>query len=83
MSTHAESRVVYELGQGSVRVQIVQTPYAYSMVEPVHYVYSMLTSEVVTNHLFDLAEIDELIHLLLQAKTFFEQRCRLNEDNNV
>ena len=75
MPLHADSRLVYEVGQGSVRVQIVQTPYGYCEVRPVHYNYSLLTGEMNTDDSFDRGEIDELVHLLLQAKAFLHQQC--------
>ena len=78
MQTDAHTKLIYELGQGNVRVRIVETPYGYCGIEPVHDLYSLLSSKVHISHVFDLSDIDELVHFLLQAKTFLKQRCLMD-----
>jgi hypothetical protein len=69
-----KEKLLYVIGQGSVRVEIVESLYGVCEVQPVHHCYSKLEGEVGTNNRYDYFEIDELIHCLQQAKTYLRQK---------
>jgi hypothetical protein len=71
---YKNAKLLYVVGQGSVRVEIVENLYGVCEVQPVHHCYSKLEGEVGTNNRFDYFEIDELIHCLQQAKTYLRQK---------
>lgn len=76
-------KLLFQIGDGSVRVDIIENCYGVCEVRPVRHGYSIIDGKTGTSDRFDVFQIDELIHRLEKAKTFLVQKSVTNGRSNV